>query len=205
MKTVRKPGKNAWKKGCKYLKQFNLEKFIKDTQLGLITWDVLVIDGQAASGKTTVGEALSTRLNIPLIHMDDFFLPQELRNEERLKQAGGNIHYERFIEEIILPFQAQQKISYGIFDCKPMEIVETRHLFSPKLIVEGSYAAHPKFQAWWDVMIFVQTPSNKQLERILERNGNAQAKIFQRRWIPMEEHYFSTYKIKEQADYILDT
>jgi hypothetical protein len=38
------------------------------------------------------------------------------------------------------------------------------------------------------------------MERILIRNGEEMAEIFRSRWIPLEEEYFSTYKIAQTAD-----
>ncbi|MDE7100629.1 MAG: (d)CMP kinase, partial [Anaeroplasmataceae bacterium] len=62
---------------------------------------VIVIDGMSASGKSTLALKLANALDANLIHMDDFFLPKELRTLNRYQEAGGNIHYERFKEEVV--------------------------------------------------------------------------------------------------------
>ena len=62
---------------------------------------VIAIDGRAASGKSTMGQQLAQILGAGLVHMDDFFLPLELRTEQRLRTPGGNVHYERFREEVL--------------------------------------------------------------------------------------------------------
>ena len=62
---------------------------------------IIAIDGMTASGKSTLAEELSQIYNSPIFHADDFFLPMELRTEERLNEPGGNIHYERMKKEII--------------------------------------------------------------------------------------------------------
>lgn len=67
---------------------------------------VVSIDGCCASGKSTLAQRLCTDLNGDLIHADDFFLPPALRTQERLNEPGGNIHYERFLEQIIKPLLA---------------------------------------------------------------------------------------------------
>jgi hypothetical protein len=43
------------------------------------------------------------------------------------------------------------------------------------------------------------------MRRILIRNGERMAKMFAERWIPMEERFFSTYHIQEQADITINT
>ena len=64
---------------------------------------VIAVDGRAAAGKTTFAEELAVTLGGAVVHMDDFFLPGELRTPERLAAPGGNVHAERFAEEV-LPF-----------------------------------------------------------------------------------------------------
>ena len=60
---------------------------------------VIAIDGMAASGKSNLAARLAEELDGCVIHMDDFFLPPELRTQERLSSPGGNVHYERFEAE----------------------------------------------------------------------------------------------------------
>ena len=62
---------------------------------------VIAIDGRSGAGKTTLSQILSERLGASVVHMDDFFLPLSLRSDKRLSEAGGNVHYERFIEEVL--------------------------------------------------------------------------------------------------------
>ena len=63
---------------------------------------IIAIDGRAASGKSTLAQQLGELLDADVIHMDDFFLPPSLRTKERLSEPGGNVHYERFAEEVPL-------------------------------------------------------------------------------------------------------
>ena len=47
---------------------------------------VIAIDGRCASGKSTLAQQLAGLTGAGIIHMDDFFLPRELRTEERLTE-----------------------------------------------------------------------------------------------------------------------
>lgn len=49
---------------------------------------VIAMDGRAAAGKTTLAEELAVTLGGAVVHMDDFFLPGELRTPERLAAPG---------------------------------------------------------------------------------------------------------------------
>jgi uridine kinase len=162
---------------------------------------VVAVDGRAASGKTTLAELLSSVLNAETIHMDDFFLPLELRTQGRLLEAGGNIHYERFCEEVLPNIAAKEPFSYGVFDCSRMEMCGKKTVGAGKWrIVEGSYSHHPKFGDYADLRVFCSVESEEQMKRIVSRNGERMAMRFKEEWIPMEEKYFSGYSISESAD-----
>lgn len=165
---------------------------------------VIAIDGRAASGKTTRAALLSSLLDAPVIHMDDFFLPPALRTAERLAQPGGNVHYERFAEEVVPFLRTGEAFTYRVFDCGRMEFHGLREIpAAPVRIVEGSYALHPEFGDYADLRVFTTVDEGEQMARILRRNGERMAEMFRTRWIPMEERYFAHFGIRERADICL--
>lgn len=165
---------------------------------------VIAIDGPAASGKSTCGELLSKALDCDVIHLDDFFLPIELRNEERFKTPGNNIHKERFAKEVIPFIRNKEEFSYTRFDCSKMALGEKVTVGKADWrIAEGSYSHHPEFNRYYDISVFSRVNKKTQKERILKRNGTDMAKNFFTRWIPMENEYFKAYRIKEKSDIII--
>jgi uridine kinase len=163
---------------------------------------VIAIDGRAGAGKTTLGAALSRVLNCDVVHTDDFFLPPELRTPERLAEAGGNVHYERLLSDVIS--RIGKRFFYRRFDCSKMSLGDEITIRkSDFLIVEGSYSLHPYLGEYYDVAIFCDVDKNDQLERIHRRNGSKGLKAFEEKWIPMEEAYFSKFNIQQKCDKIL--
>lgn len=174
----------------------NEAKKIKDRVGG----KVIAIDGRAASGKTTLADKLSQVLNADPIRMDDFFLPPPLRTPKRLEEAGGNIHYERFCDEVLPNLKGKDRFSYGVFDCGIMDISWKREIGESEWrIVEGSYSHHPKFGDYADLRVFCSVSRDEQMRRIIIRNGEKMASRFKNEWIPMEEKYFDAFKIRESA------
>ena len=81
---------------------------------------IIVIDGRCASGKSTVSEDVKNELDVNIVKMDDFFLPLSLRTPERFALPGGNVHYERFIDEVIKGILSGEDFSYRVFSCSKM-------------------------------------------------------------------------------------
>ena len=166
----------------------------------------IAIDGRAASGKTTFARQLALATGGEVIHMDDFFLPVALRTPERLSQAGGNVHYERFKSEVLPGLQKTAPFSYQRFDCSKMQPGEMRRIGSSHVrIVEGAYSLHPQFGNYADLKVFFDISPAEQMKRIRNRNGERAAKVFASRWIPMEEKYIRSFNITRQADIIITT
>ena len=171
------------------------------TENGSLT---IAIDGRCGAGKTTLAGILAQYIDCNLFMMDDFFLPFEMRTAERMATAGGNSHYERVYDEILLPIQKKSDVIYRKFNCKTGEIGEgicTK--YKPINIIEGSYSCHPFLENQYDIRIFVDVDSQTQIERIEKRSGKENAQMFKQKWIPLEEKYFDEYSIREKCDYII--
>lgn len=165
---------------------------------------VIAIDGMAAAGKSTMAKELAENFKGQVIYMDHFFLPAELRTEERLEEAGGNVHYERFATEVAEALNEGTPVDYGIFDCSEMKITHSCHIENKGLIiVEGAYSLRPEFRPLYDLKVFMEVSPQLQMERILKRNGPMKAKVFEEKWIPLEKRYFKELKVRDAADILL--
>ena len=163
------------------------------------------IDGRCAAGKTTLAAWLKEKFSFPvnIIHMDHFFLQPHQRTKQRMQEPGGNIDYERFLEEVMLPLTQGQSFSYQIYDCRKMELSSKIQIEPAELtIVEGSYSCHPALWDFYHLRIFLNVDPKEQLRRICSRNGTDAVSSFQDKWIPLEEQYFTTYQIQKRCDYM---
>ena len=164
----------------------------------------IAIDGRCAAGKTTLSNLLKFVYDANLICMDDFFLPLELRTKERFLEIGGNIHYERFLKEVVCNLKSKESFKYNIFDCKIMDFDGVKSINPSNVsIVEGVYSMHPKFENEYDLKIFLDIDEKEQKKRLLKRNSE----IFKRfidEFIPMEEKYFSKFNIREKCDLVIE-
>lgn len=167
---------------------------------------VVAIDGRCASGKTTLAKLLAIVTGAGVVHMDDFFLPPELRTLKRLQEPGGNVHYERFQQEVLPALERGEDFSYRCFDCGRMTYGQERKVIGKGIVVvEGAYSCHPKLGEYMAIRVFSDVESQEQKKRIAARDGEDALAVFRERWIPMEENYFTAYKIRERADVVLST
>ena len=167
---------------------------------------LVAVDGRCASGKTTfAGLCAQLFEDCNLFHMDDFFLPPELRTEERLAAPGGNVHYERAEAQLFRPLSRGEGVTYAPFDCSTFTLGKAVHVPFKRLnIMEGSYSVHPTLAPYSTVKIFLTCDPKRQLRR-LEGRDPALLADFQTRWIPMEEAYFKAFAIEKQCDVTVDT
>lgn len=159
---------------------------------------LVAIDGRCGSGKTTLGEYLHQVFDCNLFHMDDFFLRQEQRTPERMKEIGGNVDYERFFQTVLQTIQKKEDIVYQPFSCSEWKLMGAYQIPYKKLnVIEGSYSMHPYFKNPYDLRIFMNISKEAQMKNIIKRNGVEKAKDFAEKWIPKEEAYFEEFHIQE--------
>lgn len=179
----------------------DFERFFKvfeelDRLMSLQQRVICAVDGSSGAGKSTLGRLLKRVYDCNVFHMDDFFLPPELRTEKRLAEPGGNVDYVRFKNEVMEPVKEGKAVSLRRYDCSvqkilPPETVEPKRL----TVIEGVYSMHPYFGEPYDLKVILKINGEEQKRRILERSGPVLYRRFEEEWIPMENCYFRTFGI----------
>ena len=164
---------------------------------------IVAIDGNCTSGKTTLASQLAANYDCNFFHMDDFFLRPEQRTPERFSETGGNVDYERFWEEVLIPLKSGKPFSYRPFDCSTFQLTEPVTVSPKKLnIIEGTYSLHPYFGKVHDLKILLTITPELQRERVLQRPTFLHKRFFEE-WIPMENRYLDGFWIPEKCDLII--
>lgn len=167
---------------------------------------LIAIDGRCGSGKSSLGKILERKYGATLLHMDDFFLRPQQRTIERLKIPGENIDHERFQEEVLTKVVRGEVFQYIPFSCETQQLCAPMEIFPKKLvIIEGTYSCHQRLRDSYDMRIFLSVDNETQISRIIKRNGEECAEIFRKRWIPLEESYFSVCKVAECCHMYFET
>lgn len=165
---------------------------------------ILAIDGMAASGKTTFARTLAEKFDGQVFHMDDFFLPPQMKSKERLALAGENIHWERFLEEVLIPLKEDREIIYQKYDCQKDSLEEPIRVKAGNfIIIEGVYALHPKLLPYYQIKIFMSVDKISQKERLSRRETPLIFDRYLDEWLPLENSYFQAFNIPDICDFIL--
>lgn len=166
---------------------------------------VIALDGKSGSGKSMAAYLLSLIFDASVVHMDDFFLPVEKRTRERYAEPGGNVHFERFRDEVARYIKKNEDFSFRRFDCAIMDYgAKVEVEAKPVMIVEGVYSQHIEYRSIYDLKVFFNIDSQTQREIIYERNGEQMYNMFVDAWIPMEEKYFEHSEIKDKSHMIIE-
>jgi len=167
---------------------------------------IIAIDGRSAAGKSTLAASLKERLECNIIPMDHFFLRPHQRTPQRLQEPGGNVDYERFLKEVLHPLTKKEAFSYRPYNCKKDEMDPPISIVAKEInIVEGAYSCHPLFLNFYDLKVFLTVEAKEQLERIKNRNGEKVGRVFQEKWIPLEENYFKGMRLGGVYEVVVDT
>ena len=85
---------------------------------------IIAIDGRCAAGKSSLGKLLGEYYQADVIHMDDFYLPPQMRSADWKEIPAGNMDLERFRKEVLQPVKEGEAVLYRPFDCQTGQLAE---------------------------------------------------------------------------------
>ena len=161
----------------------------------------IAIDGHGGSGKSSLAQLLSDKLNASIIHTDDFaswnnpinWWPQVIEKVfEPIKDGAKSLSYPR-------------STWWDNHDSQP--IVEQS--VTPVMILEGVSSSRKEFSEYISLKVFVNTPKEICFQRGVERDsgtGKTKEEILKlwEQWFVEEEEYMRRDLPLKHADIVLD-
>jgi uridine kinase len=160
---------------------------------------LIVVDGPAGSGKTTLAAALAASLRasgteVAVFHLDDIYDGW----------AGLDGVGERFAAWVLEPLADGRPGRYRRYDWAAGEFAEWCDLPVPDvLVVDGCGAAQRSIDDVVSLRIWVEAPAALRLERGIARDGEALREEW-KRWMTLEAEHFSRESTRERADVVVD-
>ena len=161
------------------------------------------MDGMCGSGKTTLADRLGQILQIPVFHMDDYYLPFQERAADWKNVCAGNMDLSRLEREVLLPLSRGQAVRTFRYNCRKDKMTEDNREAAAFAIVEGTYSLHPRVRSYFDLTFFLSVADRLQKSRLETREGT-NYQNFLDLWIPMEKHYFQELDPEENADFRIE-
>ncbi|MCB7137837.1 uridine kinase family protein [Cellulosimicrobium marinum] len=155
---------------------------------------LVVVDGPAGSGKTTLAARLGEALPAQVLHMDDLY-----EGWRGLEPA-----WSRLEEWVLGPLAAGRPGRYQRFDWDADAFAEWHDVpVAPFLVVEGCGSARREADDVAVLRVWVEAPDDLRLRRGLERDGEAQRDHWLA-WMAAEREHFARHRTRERADVRLD-
>jgi len=156
---------------------------------------VVLIDGPAGSGKTTIATEVAARVVATLVHMDSLY-----RGWDGL-DAGSRIA----AEEVVAPIASGSAASFKVWDWataaagEPLTVGPT-----DLLIVEGVGSASASARSHASLVIWVEADADLRYQRAIERDGEVFASHWDA-WAAQEVEHFEREGTRAAADTVIDT
>lgn len=162
-------------------------------------FSIISLEGKCGAGKTTLSTKLQEKLDLTIINIDDFFLPPVLKTRDRLNEVGGNIDYMR-IYNLLLQIRSKTISSYKKYNCHNNTFSDKKIKIQNIVLLEGVYSYHPYFRSLIDKLLYLDIDEKTQDNRIQNRSNYQR---FINEWIPLENKYFKSQKLKPLANIII--
>jgi uridine kinase len=158
---------------------------------------IIVIDGPAGSGKTTLAKSLSGLLeNCPIIHMDEIYDGWENALSPKTSQD--------LVEWVINPLLESRSIEFVKYDWYLEKRIEKVVINLPKvLIIEGVGSSSFEISKYASLKLWIEVTKETGINRVLTRDGQ-QIQEQMKKWQSQESKFFIENNSKENSDIWID-
>jgi len=155
---------------------------------------LVVVDGPAGSGKTTLAAQLGDALPAQVVHMDDLY-----EGWAGLRAGTG-----RLLAQVLAPWAEGRDGRYARYDWEAGAFAEEHDVpRAPFLVVEGCGAGARRLADLTTLLVWVEAPDDVRLARGLARDG-VDAREHWLAWMREERAVYASEGTAERADVRLD-
>jgi uridine kinase len=163
---------------------------------------VVAIDGEGASGKSTIARQLCALSGASLVHTDDFFTPRPVSTEGGVAGLGSYYDIARLRAEALEPLRAGREAVFHAFDWETGTLSSATTRVGPAglVVLEGVYSSSSELADLVDKAVYVDTPELERLGRLRER---VTPEEWDSEWLRAEKEYFAVSRPMESFDLVI--
>jgi uridine kinase len=166
---------------------------------------IVGIDGAGGAGKSTLAGGISAALDgrVSIVRCDDFYRPLTGARYSPEEAYENYFDWRRLRDEALIPLRAGVRARYQRHDWSTDRLAESIEVEPREIvIVDGVFSLRPELRALIDVAIFVDTPRDERMRRMLARPQNNTSWID--RWMAAEDWYLEHVAPHRHADLVIE-
>ena len=155
---------------------------------------VVAIDGRSGAGKTLLASRLGTRLDAPVVSLEDLYGGWD----------GLEHGIDLLVSEVLVPLADERAAWVPRYDWLTREWSEPVLLEPPELlIVEGAGAGARRAAAFESLVVWLEVAPSVRKKRALDRDGDTFAPYWDM-WAAQEDAMLARERTPERADVVID-
>lgn len=166
------------------------------------------IDGAGGAGKSTLARGISDAFagRVAIVRCDDFYRPLIDAQYSRLtpEEAYENyFEWRRLRDEALTPLRGGQRARYQRYDWSTNRLAEWIEV-EPReiMLVEGVFSTRPELRQLIDVAIFIDTPRDERMRRMLARPQGSTS--WMDHWMAAEDWYLKHIAPDRRANLVIE-
>lgn len=167
---------------------------------------LVAIDGLGGAGKSTLAaQVLEAFENSAIVCVDDFYRPMAATERAALGPEEGYDRYfewERLRDTVLAPLSKEFRARYRCYDWATNRLAEWRQVEPGRVVItEGVYSTRPEIRPYFGVTVYVDTPRELRLARMLGRRYEDVSWV--EHWMAAEDWYEEHERPKEHVDLVV--
>jgi uridine kinase len=169
---------------------------------------VVGIDGAGGAGKSTLARGISGAFagRLAIVRCDDFYRPLSGTQYSRLTPEEAYENYfdwRRLRDEAVMPLRSGNRARYQRYDWSTDRLAEWIEIEPREIVLmEGVFSTRPELRPLIDVAIFIQTPREERLRRMLARPQDSTS--WMDPWMAAEDWYLEHVAPHHRADLVIE-
>lgn len=173
---------------------------------------LVVLDGRSGTGKSTIAQAIASRVKGIIVVSDDFYSggnDDAWSGFSAKEKVDKGIDWQRMRAQVLEPLLAKKSASWHPLDFTP-EIGwigwkdETIKLEpAPVILVDGVYSARPDLSDLVDLAVLVEADDEVRRKRLLIREGQGFMDRWHKLWDSAEDYYFTHICPRSSFDIVI--